>query len=600
MLTRPVDKLTSGVADASNRIQMDSSDRLLRLASLGEELGATRVAEEARDLASRIAEGRFYVACIGQFKRGKSTLINALVGERVLPVGFIPVTTVPTVIRFGEWPGARIKTRDGAWRQIPVSELKDYVSEEHNPENMKAVSGAEVFLPSPLLAGGMCLVDTPGLGSVFAGNTAATEAFVPHIDAVLIVIGADPPLAGEELKLVEAVGRQVQKMIVVLNKADRATEEERRAAANFTRALLEKRLQRRVDRIFEISAEERLVRHGPERDWGSLIETLDELVRNSGRELVRASGERGIERLSEQLLAVVSEERAALERPLEESERRIAAMKETIAGAERAMRELGFLFLAEERRLSDMFGNRHKTFLASVMPKAKEQFEEALKSLPDRVGPSYRCSVMREAQKIAREHVLPWLRVEQGEAEEEYRQVTRRFVEMGNDFLRKLAEAGISELSRMPHALDTEGGFRVKSEFAFLDLIEIAQPASPLRLIADLVLPPIGLRRIIREDGYEFLVRLIETNSTRVQSDILNRVRESRNRLEVEIRKLLHEVSRVAEQALTHARTTQASGASAVQSAFARLDRLEREILNARLACSGGSEPPPSGENSKS
>ena len=85
-------------------------------------------------------------------------------------------------------------------------------------------------MPSALLSTGMCLVDTPGLGSVFTGNTAATQAFIPHIDAALVVVGADPPLAGEELALVEAVGRQVQNLILVLNKADRTTDAERAAA----------------------------------------------------------------------------------------------------------------------------------------------------------------------------------------------------------------------------------------------------------------------------------------------------------------------------------------------------------------------------------
>ena len=165
--------------------EVDGASRLLRLASLGEELGAPYIADDGRALAARVSEGRFYLACIGQFKRGKSTLINALIGEPVLPVGFIPVTAVPTVIRFGAHPRARVQARDGSWQEIAVSDLNQYVSEEHNPENTKGVTGVEVFVPSALLSTGMCLVDTPGLGSVFTGNTAATQAFIPHIDAAL-------------------------------------------------------------------------------------------------------------------------------------------------------------------------------------------------------------------------------------------------------------------------------------------------------------------------------------------------------------------------------------------------------------------------------
>ena len=204
-----------------------TAPRSLRLAQLAEELGSSRIAEEARDLANRISEGRFYVACIGQFKRGKSTFINPLIGDAVLPVGFTPVTAVPTVIRFGDKRKARIQARDSSWQEVSVSDLNQYVSEECNPENTKGIRGAEVFVPSSLLAGGMCFVDTPGLGSVFTGNTAATHAFIPHVDAALVVIGADPPLAGEELALVEAVAQHVQDLVLVLNKADRTTPEER-------------------------------------------------------------------------------------------------------------------------------------------------------------------------------------------------------------------------------------------------------------------------------------------------------------------------------------------------------------------------------------
>jgi hypothetical protein len=135
----------------------DGTTRLLRLATLADELGASRLSEEARELAARISEGRFYVACLGQFKRGKSTLINALIGEPLLPVGYVPVTAVPTVVRFGDQPRARTQARDGSWREIVVSDLKQYVSEEHNPENTQGVAGVEVFVPSPLLAAGMCV-----------------------------------------------------------------------------------------------------------------------------------------------------------------------------------------------------------------------------------------------------------------------------------------------------------------------------------------------------------------------------------------------------------------------------------------------------------
>lgn len=558
--------------------RMDGAARLLRLAKLADVFGANPVADEARELAVRISEGRFYVACVGQFKRGKSTLINALIGQPILPTGFLPVTAVPTVIRFDQQANARVRTGEASWKNIPVSDLKEYVTEELNPGNQKGVHGAEVFVPSALLSSGMCIVDTPGLGSVFTGNTAATQAFIPHIDAALVVVGADPPLAGEELTLVEAIGKQVRELILVLNKADRTTDAERAVASTFTRQLLRQRLHREMGPVFQVSAQERAEQRGPERDWQKLTAALQHLVDDSGYQLVRTACERGLQRLTEQLLATISEQRDALCRPVEESERRILVMKRTTAEAERSMRELGVLFMAEQQRLSDLFVDRHKAFLASVLPEAKTEFEEILQSVPLGFGPSYRRQIMKAAQQIGRGHIGPWLTLEQEEAEREYRLAALRFVEMGNEFLKKLAGAGIPELARMPHALDSEAGFRVRSKFTFMDFIELAQPASPLRWIGDAFLPLVCARAVIVNHGREFLIQLLETNSARVHSDILNRVQESRDRLEVEIRKLLHEVAQIAEQALERARKVKEEGEPAVASELNRLDVLETEV----------------------
>ena len=552
---------------------------LLRLAELAEEFEAEQVAADAKSVAERVSEGRFYVACIGQFKRGKSSVLNALVGDSVLPTGVVPVTTVPTIVRYGSHPAARVRFEAGAWTNIPVQTVDEYVSEEKNPENAKHVAGLEIFVPSPLLATGMCFVDTPGLGSVFTGNTATTQAFIPHIDAALVVIGADPPLAGEELVLVEAVARHVQDLIITVNKADRTTDAERAAAVAFARRQLEKRLpQHSVGPLFEVSAAEQLEHRGTGRDWGKLVASLNHLVQGSGRRLIQAACERGLERISEQLLAIITEEREALQRPIEESESRIAVMKQTIADAERSMLELSYLFMAEQQHLSDMFVGRQKAVLARIMPQAGKEFEVVLQSISGWLGPSYRRRTFREAQELARRHVLPWLKPETEEGEKEYRRIALRFVEMGNEFLKKLANAGIPELARMPHALDPERGFRVRSEFTFLEFIDVAQPASPVRWLADLILGLVGARRVIKNEARRFLTRLLEYNSTRVQSDILNRVQDSRGTLETEIRKLLHEVSRIAEQALVRARRVREEGSPAVTAALHRLDSLEQEV----------------------
>ena len=135
---------------------------------------------------------------------------------------------------------------------------------------------------------------------------------------------------------------------------------------------------------------------------------------------------------------------------------------------------------------------------------------------------------MRAGQIIAERCVLPWLEDEQARGEQEYRRVESRFANLANDFLKKLAESGVPAFALMPTALDSERGFRAPSRFTFELLLRVSLPASPLRYIADVVLGVVGASFIIERDAREFLDHLIDMNSARVQSDVLNRVQESR------------------------------------------------------------------------
>jgi hypothetical protein len=114
---------------------------LYRLVDVAKQFGAEHIAAASRSLAERVSEGRFYVACVGQFKRGKSTLLNALIGHSVLPTAVIPVTSVPTIVRYGERLVARVRFKNSTSTEIPADALEEYVSEAKNPENAKEVAG---------------------------------------------------------------------------------------------------------------------------------------------------------------------------------------------------------------------------------------------------------------------------------------------------------------------------------------------------------------------------------------------------------------------------------------------------------------------------
>jgi GTPase SAR1 family protein len=192
----------------------------------------------AAEAAEKLAGEVVYVAVIGEFKRGKSSLINALLGEAVLPTGVVPLTAAPTLVRYGESERATVRRTDGSERPIALAELADYVTERGNPGNRRQVREVLVEHPSALLGSGLVLADTPGTGSVHAHNTEMTSAFLPRVDVALLVLTVDAPLSGAEADLLTTAGGSVARAAVCLNKVDLLSATELEEAVEFVRSRL--------------------------------------------------------------------------------------------------------------------------------------------------------------------------------------------------------------------------------------------------------------------------------------------------------------------------------------------------------------------------
>jgi len=213
-------------------------------ALLSREGGTLTVRAKAlHELGVRLQKGRFHLAILGQFKRGKSSFINALLGEPLLPTAIVPLTALPTFVRAGptreasvhfegDRPASTVRA-DSA--QKIASFIGRYVAEPSNPHNREGVERVEVRHPSSLLMHGVVLIDTPGVGSTFRHNTEATLNFLPQCDAALFIVSADPPITEVELAFLKEVKSKVQRIVFVLNKADLLSAEEQTIALEFLR-----------------------------------------------------------------------------------------------------------------------------------------------------------------------------------------------------------------------------------------------------------------------------------------------------------------------------------------------------------------------------
>jgi hypothetical protein len=247
-------------------------ESLAEMAALFQEAGEVPAdyRAQAQALGARLGEGQLHLAVLGQFKRGKSTVINALLGEAVLPDGVLPVTAVPVFLYAAPDPKLHVYTEDRAEPlECPLSALSDYVTESGNPQNQKRVASVHLFFPAALLQTGTVLIDTPGIGSTNESNTETTLRFLPQCDAAIVVFSTDPPITAAEVDFLKTLQPHVAHFFYVLNKVDYLRGDEVATAMAFLRDVLREALGEEEPLVFAVSARQGLAarQSGDEGGW---------------------------------------------------------------------------------------------------------------------------------------------------------------------------------------------------------------------------------------------------------------------------------------------------------------------------------------------
>jgi septin family protein len=195
-------------------------------------------------LCHRLDEGRFRLVVVGQFKRGKSTLLNALLHEPLLPTGILPLTAIPATIRSGPKRHVRLTFRNGSTEDFDGSfedlqqVLTRHVTEENNPGNRLGLLHVEVDHPATILAQGVEFVDTPGIGSTLLHNTRTARETLPACDGALFILSPDPPITEVEVQFLKTVREATTRVTFVLTKADTLKPSDREELLTFFRKIV--------------------------------------------------------------------------------------------------------------------------------------------------------------------------------------------------------------------------------------------------------------------------------------------------------------------------------------------------------------------------
>ena len=338
----------------------------------------TKANETERRLRSALAElelGRLVVVVCGEFKRGKSSLLNALLEEPGLfPVDDYYATSLVSTISHAETEKITVllagPNGTSEARRISRSEMAGDVTESGNRDNRKGVERVEIVTPNPHLASGLTFVDTPGVGGIYVRHTLATRGYLPFAHAVLFVVDATQVLTDSELHFLGSAAETAKitgeedALICVLTKVDLIADDDRLLANS--RAKLAEVMSRPPDQVTVVpvssKAKLRYLARGDERylrlsNFGELDRVIWAALARRQAKVVLGTAVTELERGAQALLQPIESELSALRADTEEKAERLRSAQRKRKRRLAELEEKGPQWRRElKARLADMAG----------------------------------------------------------------------------------------------------------------------------------------------------------------------------------------------------------------------------------------------------
>jgi GTP-binding protein EngB required for normal cell division len=548
-------------------------------------LGATKTLRAMKD---NLQKGYFHLAVLGGFKRGKSTLVNALIGADVLPTGIIPLTSVLTQIGYGHETQAEVAFDDGRTVAVAVHTLEEYVTERGNPGNRKGVTEVRVFTNSDILRQGVTIVDTPGVGSTYLKNTEVAYGFLSRMDAAVFVMAADPPIGQMELQFLQGVCANVGKVLFVLNKIDSVTESERAESVDFCQSVIKSSLGLKEVRVFPISARMALdSRKRGDMDVLSrsgLLELEKEvrlfLIKGKGREAIRLGCERAM-RIASDLSTAIKLEATMLEWPVSKLNTRILQLDSSLEEAKRRIEGLGIQIQGATGQIISRLDNRLQEHKERLEPSLLAALEDFAKNVNPGFG---RGEFVKSIEHYVSEALVgaytPIVLEEEKIVLEEFSQAMSRFERhidaISDDVREELSRLFIlSGHSRLGDRPSVE-----RSRFHF-DRIDVLNHGAMLPMELPFILPISIFRRKVMKRARKVLLSELEKHAGKIRYDLDYRLSESARSMEAEMRSRLRLLLEALESASSSARSLREK---ALREKLERIDELEARESDLQIA----------------
>ncbi len=486
------------------------------------------------ELREKIRADAFNLVVVGQFKRGKTSLINALLGAAVLPVAVVPLTSIVTIVTYGEALRITVRFLDGRESEIKPESLADYVTEKGNPKNARSVSEVVVTYPSPYLRDGVRLIDTPGVGSIYQHNTDAAYQYLPKADAVLFLLSVDQPMSRAELDFLHDVKEYANKIFFLLNKADYLSDAELQESAEFSRNALKDSLGSDVT-LYPVSARlalEGLAGGDGDRVQRSMLPRFAGalngfLMEEKGNVLVRSAAG-SLQRTVAQARFELELELRSLETPLAELQEKIAVFEERKKEVLADKRDFDILLDGETGKLArEVLDGDITRFRRELLEQEQAGLEEEFVRMQSRPARELRTSLEQWIIDRVRSAYHAWRFLEEDRLGRAFEAVCRRYASRINETVDGLMRFS-SGLFEIPfESVRTEMLWSGVSRFSY----KFRDEPVGLQIVASsltLALPKFIGDRIILKKLKEYLVRVVDMQAGRLGADFEERLDRSR------------------------------------------------------------------------
>ncbi|AIS52907.1 dynamin family [Thermoanaerobacter kivui] len=475
---------------------------------------------------------------LGQFKRGKSTFTNYILGADILPTGVVPLTSVITKIQYSPDIWAKVLYDDGRSENIDIKELDLYCTEKNNPKNIKGVKEIHIGYPFEFISNDVVIIDTPGIGSVYKHNTDVAYSYINKADAVIFLLSVDPPISELEKEFLSKISENINKIFFVLNKIDYVNEMELNEIINFNENIVREITKNDDISIYPISA--KLALEGKvSKDNNAIKKSGTKKLENDLQNFLIKEKEKvllenyakNIERIISMCQTFFESSIKLKQIPLERLESNIKSFENFIKEVEKSKKEISLLFQGDMKNILQNFDKKMEEYKQFISVRVSEKIKEYYHSIRD----FSRIKQKKELEKYLERAIIEEFEKLKGyierDIEEQYGKALSNYLLRLNAVIDKVKTVANELCGINLEYFKSAGGITAESKFTYkigydVGALEI-DPVYFTYFLPKKFAGKIILKRILDRVDID-----VDRNIGRIRYDLLTRIEESFNEFE--------------------------------------------------------------------